>query len=584
MRRRRQWIHPPPAAAAELDALIQACGVPPAVARLLWTRGHRDADLARTFLDPGHDHLFDPHRMAGMPAAADRVARAISDGEHMVVSGDYDCDGVTGTALLVSELRRLGGLVDFYIPDRERDGYGITPRLVERAGEVGIKVLMSVDCGSSEHTTIARARELGIDVIVIDHHEIPVVPDAAYAVLNPKRADCPYPFKGLSAVGVAYKLLQAVCTRLGTERPADGLDFVALGTLADSQPVVSENRVLVAMGLVRLSQSPRPGVQALREAAGVHTAVKSREVGFRLVPRLNAVGRVARGKLAVDLLLAPDAGTAQALARELEAHNTSRRDIEGAVTRTALERAELLVRTGNPAALVLASADWHPGVVGITAARLVDRFAVPAAVIGFQNGVGRGSVRTPPGIDVKAALDAASAVLVKFGGHKEAAGFTIEPHHVAEFTERFTAAIRAQGMQGRTQPLVLDAELRPLEIELGLAAALERLEPFGSGHAEPLFWVRGLRVGAKTRRVGEGHLKLDLECDSGAALDGIAFGWADRVVLGEAIGRPVEVAAHVRRQDPRWGSGVQLVVMDLGAPEPAGAGAAAPGADATERA
>src|SRR5262245_15060685 len=414
MRPRRTWIHPPHADVAAIDALAAACDVPVPLARLLWGRGHRDLDGARTFLEPRYAHLLDPDRMADMPRASDRVARGLRGNEHIVVNGDYDCDGVTGTALLVSELRALGGRVDFFIPDRERDGYGITPRLVERAAEVGVRILISVDCGSSDHEAIARARALGIDVIVVDHHEIPSLPADAFAVLNPKRGDCAYPFKGLSAVGVAYKLLQAVCARAGAGRPGDGLDLVALGTLADSQPVVDENRTLVALGLQRLSHAPRPGIQALRAVAGVTDAVRSRQVGFRLVPRLNAVGRVARGKLAVDLLLAPDERRAAALAGQLEAHNQSRRALEQAVTEAALERAAAQAHSGVPAAFVLASADWHPGVVGISAARLVDRYGVPAAVVGFQAGVGRGSVRTPSGIDVRAALDACADLLVKY--------------------------------------------------------------------------------------------------------------------------------------------------------------------------
>jgi len=564
MRARRVWIQPQETDAAAVAALAAACDVPAPLARLLWARGHHDAAGARSFLEPRYDHLHDPDRMADMERAATRVASALACGEHIVVNGDYDCDGVTGTALLVSELRALGGKIDSFIPDRERDGYGITPRLVERAGEVGIRILISVDCGSSDHDTIARARELGIDVIVVDHHEIPRIPEGAFAVLNPKRADCTYPFKGLSAVGVAYKLLQAVCTRAGAGRPGDGLDFVALGTLADSQPVVDENRALVALGLSRLTHAPRPGIQALRDAAGVTDAVRSRQVGFRLVPRLNAVGRIARGGLAVDLLMAPDARRAAALAAQLEECNRSRRAIEQQVTQTALEQAAAIVRERAPAALVLWSADWHPGVVGITAARIVDRYHVPAAVVGMQSGVGRGSVRTPPGIDVKSALDAVADLLVKYGGHREAAGFSIEPRHLPAFAERFAAAIAAQRGTGVQEPLAIDGALQAREIDSALAAALDRLEPFGTGHAEPAFLLRGMRAGARTRCVGDGHLKLELEAE-GCVLDGIAFGWATSLPPADVIGRALDVVAHLRPQDPRWGTGVQLVVVDAAA-------------------
>jgi single-stranded-DNA-specific exonuclease len=564
MEPRRTWIEPSPAGAAAATAA--ACGLPLPVALALWNRGFRHADAVRRFLEPTLDQLLDPDRMAGMGVAADRLARAVRDGEHVVVNGDYDADGVTGTALLVDVLRGWGGRIDFFIPDRERDGYGITPRLVERSGAVGVGVLVSVDCGSSEHATIARARDLGIDVVVVDHHEIPVPPAAAHAVLNPKRADCDYPFKGLAAVGVAYKLLQAVAARLG-RGPVDGLDLVALGTLADAQPVVDENRALVALGLDCLNRTPRPGIRALRELAGLGDAVRSREVGFRLVPRLNAVGRVARGKLAVDLLLAAGAAEAATLAAAMEAQNRIRRGLADAVTQAALERAARAARDGQVAALVLADPGWHPGVVGIAAARLVDCFGVPAAVIGAQNGIGRGSARSASGVDVRAALAAAGDLLEKFGGHREAAGFTVALDRVAAFAARFTAAVREQQVDRQGAPpgsLCLDAALVATDIDTALVDALERLEPFGSGHQEPLFLLRDVEVGLRTRTVGDGHLKLELLGGSrDRALDGIAFGGLPPHRPADLVGRRVDVAAYVRRQDPRWGDGAQLVVADL---------------------
>jgi single-stranded-DNA-specific exonuclease len=561
----RTWVHDEPdaAAAAGAAALAAACGLQPVVARLLWRRGHRDPAAVHDLLEPHPDQLLDPFAMADMHTAAERLARAVRDGEHIVVNGDFDADGVTGTALLVSELRARGAHTDFFIPDRERDGYGITPRLVERAGDVGVRVLISVDCGSSDHAAVAAAQARGIDVIVVDHHEVPERPPA-HAVLNPKRADCGYPFKGLSAVGVGYKLLQALARTSGDGRePTDGLDFVALGTLADSQPVVSENRTLVALGLRRLRDAPRPGIQALREHAGVRDAVGSRQVGFRLVPRLNAVGRVARGKLAVDLLIAADDGAARKHAAEMEAQNRWRQSLEQTVTQAALQRAAALHAERPVAALVLHSAAWHPGVVGITAARLAERWNVPAAVIGIQNGVGRGSVRTTGGIDVRAALAAAADLLVKFGGHREAAGFTIAPQNIAAFAPRFEAAVAAQMRSPGERCLAIDAEVAADELGEELLAALDRLEPFGIGHAEPLWLLRRVRIGARTRRVGEAHLKLALEVGAGQELDGIAFGWGEALAPADAIGRCVDLAVHVRRQDPRFGAGAQLVVADL---------------------
>jgi single-stranded-DNA-specific exonuclease len=576
MESRRHWHVPEldDAAQAAVQALSAELGLSLPLVHLLWQRGHRQAAAIRTLLEPRPEHLLDPFRMADMQPAAARLRRAVQQQEHIVVNGDYDCDGVTGTALLVSELRGLGAHVDFFIPDRERDGYGITPRLVQRAGDVGVRVLVSVDIGSSDHATIEMARERGIDVVVVDHHEIPARPAAACAVLNPKRADCAYPFKGLSAVGVAYKLMQAVCRDLSpTGAPRDGLDFVALGTLADVQPVVEENRTLVALGLERLTSDPRPGIRALRDACGVLERVQSRQVGYRLVPRLNAVGRVARGKLAVDLLLAADAGAAGAFAAEMEAQNRRRQLLEQQVTEAALVQAERLWGERAPAALVLASRQWHPGVVGITAARLADRFGVPAAVIGIQNGMGRGSVRSAGDVNVKAALDATADLLPKYGGHREAAGFSIDPAQVETFAVRFEAAVRESRAAAARRSLDVDVGLDPDDLRPELATALERLEPFGTGHPEPLFLIRRVTAGARTRIVGRGHLKLDLEVPGGRRLDAIAFHAEAAFRPAEVIGRELDVVAHVRRQDPRWGDDLQLVVVDLRQHQPPAAGA-----------
>jgi len=565
---RNRWILPPQDDGLEEDAarLAAALDLHPTVARLLCRRGHRDAAAAARILSPCADDLLDPLRMRDMDVASARVARAVRDGEHIVVNGDYDTDGITGTALLVSELRRLQGHVDFFIPDRERDGYGMTPRLVQRAGEVGVRVLVSVDCGSSDHDTIELARSLGIDVVVVDHHEIPRVPQAAHAVLNPKRADCGYPFKGLSAVGVGYKLLQAVCMQLRqVKMPEDGLDLVTLGTMADVQPLVGENRVLTSLGLQRLRSSTlRPGMRALLGAAGVRSEdVSSRPVGFRMVPRLNAAGRVARGKLAVDLLLAGEEATATRLAADLEGQNMKRRVLSDLAEAEARELAAQMWRESPRPALALLSRTWHPGVIGIAAARLAKEYGVPVALVAVQNGMGRGSVRTSGGVDVRAALAAAAGVLVKFGGHREACGLTIEPDNFPSFRELFEAGVARQAQDGTSRALLIDAELGPGEVDRALVDALESLEPFGPGNPEPFFLVRGVRVGERTRLVGKGHLKLDLEMADGRPLDGIAFGWGQDLSPADVMGGRIDAVGQLRRQDPRFGQDCQLVVLDL---------------------
>jgi single-stranded-DNA-specific exonuclease len=562
------WILPQADAPLESDAgtLHRELGLPLPVARLLCRRGYRDLESVRQLLHPSFEQLLDPLLMMDMDRASERLARAVREREHIVINGDYDTDGITGTALLVSELRRLGARVDFFIPDRERDGYGVTPRLVERAGEVGVKVLISVDCGSSDHDALEKARALGIDAIVVDHHEIPQRPDAAWAVLNPKRSDCAYPFKSLSAVGVAYKLLQAVCARLQRNAtPEDGLDLVILGTLADVQPVIDENRVMAALGLARLrSDSLRPGVRALLATAGVRAGdVRSGHIGFRMAPRLNAVGRVARGKLGVDLLLAADTRVAGELASRVEGQNTLRKQIQEQMVTEARESAAQLWSEAPRPALVLASESWHHGVVGIVAARLCDEYGVPSVLIAIHNGLGRGSIRTAGNVDVRAALQETSELLLKFGGHREACGLTIEPEKIPAFRQRFEVAVGRQLDEAVPPTLHVDAALQPIEVEPELVDALDRLEPFGTGNPEPLFLLEGARVGQRSRIVGAGHLKLDLEMQDGRTLDAIAFGWGRDVNPADVIGNRLDALGYVRRQDPRWGGGCQLVVADL---------------------
>jgi single-stranded-DNA-specific exonuclease len=550
-------------AAAQLQ---RSLGLTAPVARLLVQRGYAQADSARRLLEAEHAELHDPFLMADMQRATERLVRAIRDGEHIVVSGDYDVDGVTGTTLLVTELRRLGAApLDFFIPNRETDGYGISERLVRRAGEVGVRVLVSVDCGSSDHDTIRLARQAGIDVIVVDHHEIPELPSDAWAVLNPKRSDCGYPFKGLSAVGVAYKLLQALVGVLRDEvHPQDGLDLVALGTLADVQPVLDENRTMITRGLVRLGESARPGIRALKQLTGVAgERLKSAQVGFKLAPRLNAVGRVARAKLGVDLLLAESAPQAAALVQLVESQNDQRRLLQERVVQEATHLAEALGEQRPFAALVFAGDDWHPGVVGIAASRLVDRYGVPTALIGVQNGQGRGSVRTAGGVDVRAVLEEAADLLLKFGGHKQAAGFSIEPHQVPAFAKRFEEAVRRRRDVQAGRILHVDVELLSGELEGRLLDDLDRLEPFGEGNREPLFAVCGLRVAERTRIVGNGHLKLDLQFPDGTPLDAIAFGWGRSVQPQALVGGHVDLVGQVQRQDPRYGSGHQMIVRDM---------------------
>jgi single-stranded-DNA-specific exonuclease len=517
--------------AGVVSALAAELKVRPLTARILLGRGIVEAGHAARFLAPRLADLRPPVGMADLEKALERIIAALGAGETIGVFGDYDVDGVTTAAVLATTFRALGGTVVPRCASRDA-GYGLGVADVERFAADGCTVLVTGDLGTSDHDALRAARARGLDVVVIDHHQLPAGPTEAFALINPRRPDDAFPFKGLASCGVAFYLAAALRTRL-RERdqlaafdPRELLDLVALGTIADVVPLVDENRILVAHGLGTLSARKRPGLAALAaKAERPEGPLTAHDVGFRLAPRLNAAGRLGEAQLALDLLLAPDARTAARLADELEDRNAERQRIQELVWAEALQAAGEQVDAGAPA-IVVGRDGWHPGVVGIVAARLVDKLGRPAVVVGFRGAEGRGSARTVPGFDLFAALARASEHLVRFGGHAAAAGMSVTPDKLEDFRGAFAGAISAQAV-GRSAPaLRVDAVVGLSELDVAFAEELGRLAPFGAANAEPVFALRGLTTAA-TRRVGEGHLQLTL-VDGGAVTDAIAFGMADR--------------------------------------------------------
>ncbi|HVU49835.1 MAG TPA: single-stranded-DNA-specific exonuclease RecJ [Polyangia bacterium] len=508
-------------------ALASQLKVRPLTARILLGRGLGEAAVAAKFLAPRLADLRPPEGMADLAKALDRLVAALAAGETLGVFGDYDVDGVTTAAVLASALRALGGRVVARCASRDA-GYGLGVQDVERFDADGCRVLVTGDLGTSDHEALRAARGRGLDVIVIDHHQLPEGESEAFALINPRRPDDAFPFKGLASCGVAFYLAAALRTRLRDRFPAfdprELLDLVALGTIADIVPLVDENRVLVAHGLRVLGARKRPAIAALAAKAELaEGAITAHDVGFRLAPRLNSAGRMGEAQLALDLLLAPDAATAARLVEELEDRNAQRQRIQELVwTEALVDAAELEAE----AAIVVGRDGWHPGVVGIVAARLVDRYARPVVVVGFRGEEGRGSARTVPGFDLFAALSRASAPLSRFGGHAAAAGMSVSPGNLDAFRRLFVAAIREQATGGPRPAMRVDAVVELGDLDVPFAEELARLQPFGAANAEPLFAVRGVTTQA-TRRVGQGHLQLTL-MDGGAIAEAIAFGMADR--------------------------------------------------------
>jgi single-stranded-DNA-specific exonuclease len=563
-----------PADPAAVAALGRALRIPPLLARLLILRGCDAPEAARLFLEAPLEALHDPWGMAGMPAAVERLRAALRRGEPIRISGDYDVDGVCGTVLLAAGLAEMGADVSYRVPHRQRDGYGLPLRFVDEAREDGVRVLVAVDAGITAHAAAERAAALGLDLIVCDHHQPPAVLPRALAILNPRQAGCPYPFKELCGTGLAFKLLQALRGRAEADDVLAWLDLVALATVADVAPLLGENRILVRHGLPRIRAAGRPGLLALAAVAGLdlgETEVKTGHVGFVLAPRLNAAGRMGDAATAVRLLLTRDATEARELADELDRMNRRRQAVEGAILEEAVAQVEAARSSGTmDRALVLASPDWHPGVLGIVASRLVERFGLPAALIAIQGDEARGSIRSPAGFHVADGLARCHDLLQHFGGHEAAGGFSLAPGRIEAFRARLQLVVGAQGAPVSAGPrLTADAEADFSSLDLALVDLLARLAPHGMGNPEPLLVARRVQVMRSPRRVGRNHLKMRVrQTDAdGRVLDSIGFNLGD---LAEALDGPraplVDLAFSPERNIWNGRASLQLRVRDVFVP------------------
>src|SRR5438874_10422498 len=414
------------------NALAAAIRIEPAVARLLCQRGISDPGLAERFLNPSIDHLHDPWLLADMRAAVDRILAAIARRERIAIHGDYDVDGITSTVILRRALEPLGGEVVHFLPERPRDGYGLQPAAIERLHADGVRLVISVDCGIRGADAAKRARELGVDLIITDHHEPDVELPPALAVINPKRADCSYPDKHLAGVGVALKLVRALCTRATREAWLPGfVKIAAIGPLADVAPLVGENRVIAKVGLDLLSQGPhKVGLRALLDVSGLTgKTIDSYHIGFMVAPRVNAAGRMSTPDIAARLLLAADEAMAEEvrqLALQLDGENVRRQEEEAEILAAAKKIVTTDPDVGARSVLVVAGDGWHRGVIGIVASKLVDTFHRPAIVLSLEDGVAHGSCRSIAQFDMLGALERCAHLMIRFGGHKQAAGLTIE--------------------------------------------------------------------------------------------------------------------------------------------------------------
>lgn len=559
-----RWTAPPRTDDGAAHALAEQLSLPVALGRLLVARGYGDAGLARRFLRPQLDQLHAPALLADLPRAVDRLAVAIRTRETILVHGDYDVDGICSTTLMTRAIRALGGTAVPFIPNRQSDGYDLGSAGVAAAAQAGATVVLTCDCGTTAHGAASDLHAAGIDLIISDHHLPAADLPRAYAVINPRRRDDESPDKDLAAVGVAFKLALALTRALGGNENVvlNMLDLVALATVADVAPLRGENRVFVRRGLALLADSKCAGIRALVRSSGLAgKEITAGRVGFILAPRLNALGRLGHAIDGVAMLLAERDDEALELARRCEELNRERQELDRRILDDVMHRVERIDLDATYG-IVLADPSWHAGVIGIVASRVVERTSRPTFLIALQNGLGKGSGRSIPAFDLHAALAACSDVLVKHGGHRAAAGLTIEAARVDEFAVRFN-----QVALDRLQPDDLVRELR-VDLALPLADAtaelekvMRHMEPFGVGNPGPLFVAEGVRVASNATKIGANGVKFAVDAPHGR-LDVVGWGLSDRSDELRT-GATVDIAYKLERNEYQGRNSLQLGLVDF---------------------
>lgn len=509
-----------------IQQLTSSIGIPPSLARVLAARGVSSGDEAVHFLQPSLNELHDPFLMDGMEKAVERIEYAIAHRELIWIHGDYDVDGTTSTSLLMMFLRELGADVQYFIPDRQGEGYGLSVTSINQARQNNALLIITVDCGITSVEPVRLAASYGIDTIVCDHHEpAEALPDAV-AILDPIKPGCTYPFKFLAACGVVFKLAHALSIKRNEpERAFAYLDFVALASAADIVPLVGENRTLVHFGLKVLNSKTRPGFKALLDVADIAiNSVNTADVIFGLAPRINAAGRIGDAKRAVEMMSQKDEGTAYAIAQELERDNRRRRSIDETTFTSALKEAErLLLEDPQRRSIVLHKPDWHAGVIGIVASRLVEKFHLPVVMLTTVDYYAKGSARSIRDFDIHAALKSCEDLLVEFGGHKHAAGLTLEESKIHKMRERFDRYAKEHVSDTMMErEIVIDTELSLNELSPHFFRYLRQFAPFGHHNPKPIFYSRAVHSANGVKIVGNNHLKFRA-LQSNFVIDAIGF-------------------------------------------------------------
>lgn len=544
MEQRAVWSVPQRDPLAEAR-LVEELGIPSLVAAVLVNRGMSDPSEAHTFLNPSLDQLHDPSLLPDYEEAVKAILGARERKETIYVHGDYDVDGVTSASLFTRYLKRIGCEVVPHVPHRIKEGYGIHMNAIRWAKEHGTSLFLTCDCGISAHEQVLAAREAGMTVVVTDHHLVGErLPEAA-AVVNPHRADSKYPFAELCGVGVALKLCAGLTKELGF--PVDKfyrayLDLAVLGTVADVMPLVDENRVITKFGLESLKSSQKIGIRALMQVSNLAQAdrITARNIGYQLGPRINAVGRIDDSAVALDLLMTDDPSVATTLAYKLDQINTERKERQNKAVEEAIDRV-LADGLDRAYTLLLADPNWHPGVIGLIAGRLVERFRRPAFVLTVQDGIAKGSARSIPGFDLGEAIKSAKHIVLGGGGHEMAAGFSVEEQKIPELTQVFEdMAQRCLTPEHFAAQIVVDADVTPVEADAKAARSLSLLEPYGCGNPEPVFRCSGVQLTSVVPTANPEHVKLTFATDNGPR-QAMAFGIGE-TFAGVPLGSKIDIA------------------------------------------
>ena len=558
------------------DSLVKELGIHPIISRIMTGRNILNTDDARRYLSPSLNDLHNPFMLKDMRKAVDRTLEAIYKHEKITVYGDYDADGITSVVVLIKFLQQFDPMVQYYIPDRIDEGYGLNKAAIDRIKQWGSSLIITIDCGISDHEQVAYAKSMGIDTIILDHHEVPSVMPDAVAVVNPKRSDCLFPFKHLAAVGIAFNFLIALRAVLRKDdvwknrrypNLREYLDLVALGTIGDISPLIDENRIFTKIGLELLTENRRAGLIALKEICGIENQIiDSGKASFCLIPRINAAGRIGSPTDAVRLLLTENLEEARDLARKLDICNRKRQSMEKVILAEILEKIDPSIDKDRKQSLVFASAKWHPGVIGIVASRLVDRYCRPVILISLRDGIGKGSGRSVADFNIYEGLKKCDSMLITYGGHRFAAGISIREEDIPAFSSLLENVVQTElaGSDFMSQTFI-DSSCQLSDINHAFVSAMEMLAPFGNRNPEPILCVNNVNVTSPSI-VGNNHLRMRINGD-GVSCNSIWFSKGH--FLHTLSGPRLDIAFTPQINHWNGSSDIQLKMRDMAVQNPA---------------